>query len=821
MSATTSGSSSPRPTRRAAAREGALSCLAADEPLERQVPRFLSALADGLPLEWAALAAAPRSGAAPDLLAWRRRSGESGFDLAEEIPPGLLIAPGGAAPEPVRGREGLPHLARIPLGEDPSAACFWIGRSGGRPFRANELERFGVVWQALAAALRRDLRARASELESRERSAELSTVFEVVRAAGRALDFDGLFQSIAAALTPLVDLDALAVLIDLDGRREIALHPAGPLGTELSEALAGACRQAYRRDSGRAADGLPLRVVPLPGYDPEELVPPGRPRLFETFPLMRRGECVGSLAFASSRGRPGETTTRILATAAGQASLTVDRLQSGAEAQARQLRAVLDSLADGLVMTEPTGRVALSNPAGLEHLQALTGAVPDVLADLGGLTFRELASEALSRGRATAEITLARERKIFRIGVHPLPATGGGAGGFVVTSTDVTEARALQEQMLQTEKLSSLGELISGVAHELNNPLAAVMGYAQLLQEADLDGDLRRRLGIIASEAGRCQAIVRNLLSFARKHRPERRALSLNEIVHSVLGLLDYQLRVEGIEVDLQLDAGLPAIHGDPHQLQQALVNLISNAQHALKQAAAARRLTLRTSRLAEGGVRIEVEDTGPGIPPEVLPKIFDPFFTTKEVGAGTGLGLSIVFGIVESHQGRTSAGAGATGGALFTIDLPSGAEAEPQAAGGSREEVRRPVDRPRVARSILVVEDEEAIAALLRDALGGEGHRVDTAGDGGVARERLIERDYDLIITDLKMPRAGGRELYEEIVERRPELAGRFIFATGDVVSTEAREFFRRTGRPCLEKPFDVADLRRLVRSMLDRGDA
>ena len=395
-----------------------------------------------------------------------------------------------------------------------------------------------------------------------------------------------------------------------------------------------------------------------------------------------------------------------------------------------------------------------------------------------------------------------------------MPASKGAAAGLVVVTSDITEARALQEQIQQAEKLSSLGEMISGVAHELNNRLAAVMGYAQLLQSSRVGPEVHRRLQIVASEAQRCQSIVRNLLSFARKHRPERRLLSMNEVVLSVLSLLAYQLRVEGVEVDARLDDRLPPVHGDFHQLQQVFLNVITNAQQAMKNGEGKKRLLVR-SGIAGDRVRVEVQDTGPGIAPEDLPRVFDPFFTTKEVGQGTGLGLSIVFGVVDAHGGKVSARAEPGCGATFIVELPRGGAA----SDACSVETAEPLPRALPSKSILVVEDEEAVSSLLRDALTDEGHRVDTASDGEKARERLARKDYDLVITDLKMPNEGGRKLYEETVVVRPDLARRFLFATGDVVSGETRLFFERTGLQYLEKPFNVRDLRRLVRQILAEG--
>jgi two-component system NtrC family sensor kinase len=241
-------------------------------------------------------------------------------------------------------------------------------------------------------------------------------------------------------------------------------------------------------------------------------------------------------------------------------------------------------------------------------------------------------------------------------------------------------------------------------------------------------------------------------------------------------------------------------------------MNIITNAHQALLEVTGPRKLMIRSCE-AGGWARVEIEDTGPGIPREILTRVFDPFFTTKEPGKGTGLGLSIVFGTVKAHDGRVSARSEPGGGAVFIVELPRARRVRAQRAGANMEMAPRPVP----SRAILVVEDEEAVSSLMQEALAAEGHRVDAVPDGAEARRRLSRQDYDLIIADLRMPGEGGREFYEKVVSERPDMARRFVFATGDIASGEARAFFESTGRPCLEKPFDIATLQRVVRSLLE----
>ncbi len=285
-----------------------------------------------------------------------------------------------------------------------------------------------------------------------------------------------------------------------------------------------------------------------------------------------------------------------------------------------------------------------------------------------------------------AELRVDEPRRIYAVSVSPVGGAAGAPGGIVVVISDVTEARLMEEQLLQSEKLSAIGEMISGVAHELNNPLASVMGFAQLLQDARVGEDVKRKLGLIYSESQRCQRVVQNLLSFARKHRPEKRLLDLNSALQSVLQLLSYQLRVDGVEVRASLDPQLPGIHGDFHLLQQVFLNIINNAHQAMRETAGPRVLEV-VSGLRAGRRRPPQGRTGPGSrsatrgpasAPENLKRIFDPFFTTKQPGQGTGLGLSLAFGAVNDHGGRIHARSQPGKGTTFVVELPRGAVAAP-----------------------------------------------------------------------------------------------------------------------------------------------
>ncbi|HEY3176553.1 MAG TPA: ATP-binding protein [Candidatus Polarisedimenticolia bacterium] len=375
------------------------------------------------------------------------------------------------------------------------------------------------------------------------------------------------------------------------------------------------------------------------------------------------------------------------------------------------------------------------------------------------------------------------------------------------------ELEEAQSQLVQAEKMSAVGLLVSGVAHELNNPLAGVVGYSQLLLKTECEERVRRGLEKINREAERCKKIVQNLQTFARKHKPQKDYIGVNGIMESTLELRSYQLKVDNIRVETDLDAELPKTMADFHQLQQVFLNIIINAHQAMVTQGKGGILTMH-SRRRDGWIVVEIEDSGPGIPSENIGRIFDPFFTTKEVGQGTGLGLSICYGIIEEHKGRISVRNGEKGGAVFAVELPI-CEPEP-AAGQAAQAVDRVLETGGPSKNILVVDDELAIIDILYQVLKMDGHRVDTALNGAVALRKIEREHYDLIISDLKMPGMSGQELYERVREKDLDLARRIIFSTGDVVSIDTRTFLEKSGNSYLQKPFEIDAIRRIVQSVL-----
>jgi PAS domain S-box-containing protein len=389
-----------------------------------------------------------------------------------------------------------------------------------------------------------------------------------------------------------------------------------------------------------------------------------------------------------------------------------------------------------------------------------------------------------------------------------------GEDAAVFGVVDLTEQKRAEAEIVrqrealhQSEKLNALGSLLANVAHELNNPLSVVVGYATMMRDMAPDETTRQRAGKVQAAAERCARIVKTFLTMARRKPEAWEPVRLNQIIESALDVVGYGLRGADIAVDLDLAPDLPAVAGDADQLNLVLMNLIVNAQHALQGRPQPRRLEIIT-RHERGRVLLEVADNGPGIPADIAERIFDPFFTTKPQGVGTGIGLSVCQGIISAHGGEIGVGSRPTGGALFTITLP----------GTSRQQAPSVVEESPapIAGRVLVVDDEVEIAQMVREVLNRDHHQVAVATSGREALERLAEHPVDLILSDLRMPDLDGPALHRELAARRPDLARRMVFVTGDVLAPDTAKFLTETGLPVIEKPIDPYDLRLKVRTHL-----
>jgi len=406
------------------------------------------------------------------------------------------------------------------------------------------------------------------------------------------------------------------------------------------------------------------------------------------------------------------------------------------------------------------------------------------------------------------------EWRRLRCNFSPLFDVNGKIEGVVISGRDITEVKRLEEQLIQAEKLAAMGQMLAGVAHELNNPLTAILGASELVRDrAGIDENTKRQLEMTHRQARRAARIVQNLLEFSRPAAPQKKALDLNSVVDRTLQLHEHSLRRNSIQVDFHPSPGLPSTIGDANQLIQVFLNLVGNAEQAIREIRPSGRIQIR---LGQRGARIfvTVQDDGPGIKPEVLPRIFDPFFTTKRPGGGTGLGLSICMSIVREHGGDMEVESLPAGGAAFTVYLPvSVAESqrskrEHDSSGSG--EMMLPQELLK-NRAILVVDDEESIRMLLMEGLSSHGLKVDCAGTAEEALSLVLREKYDAILCDLNLSGSGPNADGYNVAQRLKIAAGankpELIYMSGDVVGdsegSSAGLSFRR-----LQKPFRITDV-------------
>ena len=497
--------------------------------------------------------------------------------------------------------------------------------------------------------------------------------------------------------------------------------------------------------------------------------------------------------------------------------------------------AIVDHALAALISTDGQGRIVEFNPAA----ETMFGRQR---ADVMGLPVSQVIMP--HRYRAAHEVGIRRMEaggvgRVLgkRMELHALRADGtefpiemvlwrtnmGDTGYYTASLVDVTERHNASQQierqrdaLRQSEKLSAMGSLLAGVAHELNNPLAIVMGRASLLEEKCDDPDLRADVQRIREAAERCGRIVRTFLNMARSKPATRESVSINDLTRAAAEMLSYSYRSHGVEMKLQLGDELPSVKADGDQIGQIVLNLLVNAQQALAGAAGECRVLIETGvevrrENREPRVWLRVADNGPGVLPELRDKLFEPFFTTKPEGIGTGLGLAVSRSLARDHGGDLTLEPTAhEGGASFRLNLPISGEPV-------QESVPMPLVGVDVPQSrVLVVDDEAEIVDLMRDLLEGAGYEVATAESGAVALALLESARFDAIVSDLRMPDMDGATLWREVKQQHPGLAQRMLFVTGDTLSPGAREFLRKARCTGLDKPFSKADLLAAVAQLL-----
>jgi len=659
--------------------------------------------------------------------------------------------------------------------------------------------------------------ARRNELEAEleRRGAELRALHELTDILSASLDSGRVVAEAAGYAQRVLGCAGAALILAADKQESVRVAAAvGSLADQAgarTEPLAGSpAADAIAFQEPRAGAAPPGTAVPVFGEV--------RARAVAAAPLSAHGATAGVLIAVDP---PHETFSkddiRMLAAVAKHAAIALanarflEMLQHGK----RQWEAAFDALSEGIVVLDDAGRILRAN-AGFARLvgEPLPGVIGGHLCEaLFGEShgLAELLAAAQQSGR-TAPLVRRSERlgRILHVTAAPLAAEAG-EGSIVVAVDDITEQKALEAQLIQSEKMATVGTLVSGVAHELNNPLTSIAGLSEFLLEQP-EGQVpdRDHLRVIAEEAQRAGSIVRSLLAFARKAPAQRERVSMAEVVERTLFLTGYELRLNGVTVETAYQPALPAVLGDSYQLQQVVLNLLTNAVQALSSLPAGLPRRVQVSVAADGDrVVVRVADTGLGIPADVLPYIFSPFFTTKPQGQGTGLGLFISFGIVEGHGGTLTAESRPGAGALFTLALPCAPDTrtdpgrdEPAAAA-----------RAEPGKRVLVVDDDPGVRRMVAALFSREGHVVDAAADGRAALKMARETDYDLVIADRRSS-ADGVPFLIALGSERPGWSARVIVSTADVrtAATDSLSDVR-----VLRKPFNLRDLRAAAAKVWD----
>ena len=537
----------------------------------------------------------------------------------------------------------------------------------------------------------------------------------------------------------------------------------------------------------------------------------------------RRGELLGLLVLGEKLSQQPYSLEdrRLLSTASHQIAVTLEnaRLYRDAVRARENLEAWLDGMDDGVIISGRDYRIEFVNKAAAQDFGISTGDSYPITLGKEAQPPDLITQQDKPIDKCASHYAINFGDREFDVVAAPL-SNADGSLSTIEVFRDITERKRaelekkeLEQKAQLSDRLASIGEMASGIAHEINNPLTGVIGFSQLLMEKDVPEDIRKDLEIIHDGSQRVAGIVKGLLTFARQHKSERTYSDINQLVDNTVALRAYALQTSNIRVAIVLDPDLPWTMADSGQLQQVFLNIIINAETEMRKARGKGNLIIKTEKIADT-IRISFTDDGPGIARENLGKIFDPFFTTKQAGEGTGLGLSLCHGIITEHNGQIYAESEPGKGTTFIIELPAVAEEK-------EEELTGPADEPvkTAGARILVVDDEPTVLEFLSHLLAAEGHQVDTVDNSSDALEMIKSRRYSLILSDIKLPDMSGIELYQHIKKIAPSLTRRVVFITGDVTGSDTRKFLTENKAPYITKPFDIKQLKEELNRILNRG--
>src|SRR5712671_1022294 len=667
-----------------------------------------------------------------------------------------------------------------------------------------------VLWRLRQRLLRSERERLGAADELNRRLSELFSLQELSYVLSDSLELDRIVEQVVRYAVRF--LDAQGALLALLGDA-----PSDPLQVAAAEGTLAPLRgqKVHGEDAGlvaRSTDRDHLELIRNSGSEPTVIVKGFTAAAAAAVPLRAHGVVIGTLIITDPReGVFVPEDIRLLSTLATHAAVVIGnaRFFEMVRRAKEQWETAFDALSEGIAVVDEEGRVRRSNRALADLLNMpLQNVVGTPLGEalLGKPSALQELLAATRRGERPAPLVARSERlkRAVRVNAARIPGTATEQS-VVVMVEDVTEQQALETQLVQSEKLAAVGQLVSGVAHELNNPLTSIAGLSEfLLEQQELGTKDRGHLRVIHEQADRAGRIVRNLLTFARKGPGEQAAVDLNDVIQRTLLLMSYDLNLKDITIEKSL-APLPPVLGDRHALQQVVINLLNNAAQAVADNPPERPRVILLSTWVDDRVRMRVSDSGAGIADAVLPHLFTPFFTTKEPGQGTGLGLSITYSIVDAHGGRITVERPDEGGAAFLVDLPPA----PTASDAARRDTveHQALALPAVKRSILLVDDDPAVRRMIKALFGSDGHTVEVARNPQHALDLARTRSYDLILADAQA-RTHDHLFVEQLMESHPGLKDRVLVATGDVPPAAEQPLARLSLR-YVRKPFNLRDLR------------
>jgi PAS domain S-box-containing protein len=668
-----------------------------------------------------------------------------------------------------------------------------------------------------------------ASLEERvaQRTFELQVLHELTQEIGYARSYDDLFRVILQHLSRVSRFDIAASMLVTDGGWELLLWRLRPIADQLLEEIKEQALQAYEEMAGtqRPADGVVVRSYEADAFDPALPVLDSIGQHIQV-PIGIGDQADGLLYIGSgSEWELDYEDLRLLYTLSNQAADSIRRLRAMLAEEQRRLERLVEHLPEGILLLDAENRITLSNPAALEILSLLGDEHEGGPSQIGPHPMERV----LHKARGPVPLTITTEDPDFRaieVSAQPLPAERPHEGGVILLLRDVTEARRIEKQMQQQDRLAAVGQLAGGIAHDFNNILTTIILYTQTcLRSPDLPQRVTHGLETTLDSAKRAADLVRQILDFSRHADMDTHPLDLRTHVEGIMRVLERTLP-ENIHISLAKGSDGCIVNADPTRIQQVLMNLVVNARDAMPDGGSLR-VSVSQINLPPGSqppvagmppgewVSLGVADTGVGMSPEVVAHMFEPFFTTKARGEGTGLGLAQVYGIVAQHQGYIGVETQPGEGSTFTLYLPAhGAHERVALAQKSSGDMPLPVRGP--AKTILLVEDERQIRELGQVILEELGYRTLVAADGEEALRVCREAGgVDLVITDMVMPRMGGKDLIEQLRQTDPNLKA--VAISGYALTEDIQELRRDGIVDVLQKPFDEHTLARVIRRALE----